>query len=100
MKEKRGIWNSPTTLLAYEYRAMEKLHRITKKKVEGHDFRAGEEFSWRQRYCVDMRNRVLHGPEDYFQVDPIYRLWLWPQDVSEAVARLNLQPSAELVGAT
>jgi hypothetical protein len=43
---------------------------------------------------------VLHGPEEYSQVDPIYRLWLWPQDVSEAVARLNLQPSAELVGAT
>jgi hypothetical protein len=81
MKEQRGIWRSATTLLAYEYRAMEKLHRITKKKVEGHDFGAGEEFSWRERYCVDMRNRVLHGPEDYFHVDPIYRLWLWPQEL-------------------
>ena len=30
------------------------------------------------------------GPEDYFDIDPIYRLWLWPADIREAVGKLNL----------
>jgi endonuclease YncB( thermonuclease family) len=53
----------------------------------------------RERYCVDMRTRVLHGPEDYVAVDPEYRLWIWPQDLNDAVARLNLSPAPALVGA-
>lgn len=94
-----GIWADPNTLLAYEYRAMEKLHRITQKKVNNQRLDPGEEFSWRERYCVDMRTRTLHGPEDYFGVHPEYRLWIWPKDVHDAVGRLNLTPSPKLVGA-
>jgi endonuclease YncB( thermonuclease family) len=97
--EGQGIWASDETLLAYEYRAVEKLHDITKKKIEGRSLTPRELFAWRSRYCVDMRDRVLHGPENYFEVSPVYRLWLWPQDVQEAVARLNLRPSPRLVGA-
>lgn len=94
-----GIWASPDTLLAYEYRAMEKLFAITRTIVTGAQLRAHPR-SWRERYCVDMRNRVLHGPEDYFVVEePEYRLWIWPQDVNEAVSRLNLTPAPALVGA-
>jgi len=78
---------------------MEKLHRITQKKVNNQRLDPGEEFSWRERYCVDMRTRTLHGPEDYFGVHPEYRLWIWPKDVHDAVARLNLTPSPKLVGA-
>jgi hypothetical protein len=70
----RGIWAQDATLLAYEYRAMEKLFRITKKIVAGDDMPAGEAHSWRERYCVDMRTRTLHGPEDYFDTPPEYRL--------------------------
>lgn len=100
MTEQRGIWEEPATLLAYEYRAMEKLFRVTKRKVEKDpDLKPADLRSWRERYCVDMRTRVLHGQEDWFRVDPVYRLWIWPQDVSEAVARLNLTPSPRLVGA-
>jgi hypothetical protein len=44
-----------------------------------------------------MRTRTLHGPEDYFDVRPEYRLWIWPQDVSAAVSKLNLNPAATLV---
>jgi hypothetical protein len=44
-----------------------------------------------------MRTRTLHGPEDYFDIPPEYRLWIWPPDVSEAVSRLNLVPSPRLV---
>ncbi|MFD4143653.1 MULTISPECIES: nuclease [unclassified Streptomyces] len=98
--EKRGIWEKSTTLLAYEYRALEDLFSVTKRKVEGDKkLRPSDLFSWRERYCVDMRTRVLHGPEDWFRVDPVYRLFLWPWDVSEAVGRLNLTPSPRLVGA-
>lgn len=93
---KRGIWGNPETLLAYEYRAVEKLFAVTKKIVDGTPLQKGERTSWRSRYCVDMRTRVLHGPEDYFRVDPVYRLWIWPKDVQEATGRLNLQPSERL----
>ncbi|MEU4560504.1 thermonuclease family protein [Actinoplanes sp. NPDC023936] len=90
-----GIWSSPETLLAYEYRAMEDLYKITKKKVENEPLDADER-SWRERYCADMRNRVLHGPEDYSGIDPEYRLWIWPVDLRDAVSRLNLTPAPEL----
>jgi endonuclease YncB( thermonuclease family) len=93
----RGIWAEPATLLAYEYRAMEKLFRVTKKMVAGAKVTAGEAHSWRERYCADMRARSLHGPEDYFDIPPEYRLWIWPHDVSEAVTKLNLVPAAALV---
>lgn len=95
----QGIWADANTLLAYEYRAIEKLHRITKKKINNQPLEPGEEHSWRERYCVDMRTRTLHGPEDYFGIDAEYRLWIWPKDLNEAVSRLNLTPSPRLVGA-
>jgi endonuclease YncB( thermonuclease family) len=95
---KLGIWASAHTLLAYEYRAVEKLFDITHKKVNNLPLKVHER-SWRERYCVDLRTRVLHGPEDYFDIDPEYRLWLWPQDLRDAVARLNLTPAPQLVAA-
>lgn len=98
-EERRAMWADDATLLAYEYRAMEKLHAITKKIVDDKPMRPAERFSWRERYCVDMRNRVLHGPEDYVGVPPEYRLWIWPRDVGDAVGRLNLTPAPALVGA-
>jgi len=94
----KGIWADAATLLAYEYRAMEKLHTVTKKIVDNKPIRPAEKYSWRERYCVDMRNRVLHGPEDYVSVPPEYRLWIWPLDVGEAVGRLNLIPAPALIG--
>jgi endonuclease YncB( thermonuclease family) len=93
----RGIWAEEATLLAYEYRAMEKLFRITKKIVGGADLSPAEAHAWRERYCADMRTRTLHGPEDYVTTPPEYRLWIWPQDISEAVSRLNLVPAPQLV---
>ena len=93
------IRDSPATLPAYEYRAMEKLYSITKKIVAGEVVRGADRFAWRERYCADMRNRQLHGPEDYVDVPPEYRLWIWPADVAAAVDRLNLVPAPALVGA-
>ena len=96
----KGIWADPDTLLAYEYRAMEKLHAITKKIVAGEEVRGGAAFAWRERYCVDMRKRQLHGPEDYVDVPPEYRLWVWPDDVAVAVSQLNLVPAPALVASS
>ncbi|MGV0812766.1 thermonuclease family protein [Mycolicibacterium boenickei] len=95
---KLGIWADEHSLAAYEYRSAERLHAIAKAIIVDNK-PVGDRFSWRERYCVDMRTRVLFGPEDYFQIDPVYRLWLWQADVREAVARLNLTPSPLLVGA-
>ena len=96
----RGIWGNAETLLAYEYRAMEKLFRVTRKIVNNQPLKPGEARSWRERYCVDMRTRSLHGPEDYLGIAPEYRLWIWPRDLNEAIGRLNLLPSPRLVGAS
>ena len=92
-----GIWAEPDALPAYEYRAMEKLHRVTRKLADGQQVAAAERYGWRERYCADLRSRALHGPEGYSAVPPEYRLWIWPADVPDAVARLNLVPAPALV---
>lgn len=78
---------------------LEKLYRVTRAMVDAGGSDPARARSWRERYCVDMRTRVLHGPEDYVRGDPEYRLWIWPRDVSEAVGRLNLTPAPALVHA-
>lgn len=88
-----GMWAEADVLLAYEYRAMEKLHDITEKIAGGADLPGSERFAWRERYCADLRSRALHGPEDYAAVPPEYRLWIWRADVPDAIARLNLVPA-------
>lgn len=92
-----GMWAEADLLLAYEYRAMEKLHAVTKKIAGGADLPGAERFGWRERYCADLRSRTLHGPEDYPGVPPEYRLWLWRADVPDAISRLNLVPAPALV---
>ncbi len=96
-EEKKGIWAETLTMPAYEYRMCEKLYAISKALVEGKTLRSSERYAWRSRYCADMRMRLLYGPEQYFQIPPAYRLWLWPNDVQKAVSALNLVPSAGLV---
>ncbi|MDE1674363.1 thermonuclease family protein [Nocardia gipuzkoensis] len=93
----RGIWGNADTLPAYEYRAVEKLYLTTKQIVDGKAPR--DRYSWRDRYCADMRTRVLYGPEDYMDIDSTYRLWIWSADVRRVVTELNLSPSRRLVGA-
>lgn len=97
---KKGIWADEHTLLAYEYRAMEKLFSIAKKGiVDAKPATGAALFAWRERYCADLRTRVLHGPEDYIDVPPVYRLWIWAADVQRAVGALNLTPAPRLVRA-
>lgn len=94
-----GVWGDTDTLLGYEYRAMERLYRVM-RRIAGHQPLApGEEWSWRNRFCADMRSRVLYGPEEYVEIPPEYRLWIAPADLEDAVRRLNLVPAPALVGA-
>lgn len=91
-----GMWAEADVLLAYEYRAMEKLHAITAKLAGGAELTGAQRFAWRERYCADLRSRVLHGPEGWPAVPPEYRLFLWAADVPDAIARLNLVPAPAL----
>lgn len=96
MDERRGQFQDPLSLPAYEYRMCEKLHDITRRIVGGQDLPFRDRIAWRSRYCLDMRDRRLHGPEDYMDVPPPYRIWVWPEDVQDAIARLNLVPTPRL----
>ncbi len=98
MDAKRGQHAEALFMPAYEYRACEKLHGITRKLVAGEDLSYPDQLAWRSRYCVDMRNRHIHGPEDYMGIAHPYRLWLWPDDVQTAMGALNLIPAPNLVG--
>lgn len=96
MAQGRGQYADPLSLTGYEYRMCEKLYSITKKIVGGTNLSYRDRLGWRSRYCLDMRDRVLFGPEDYMNVPPPYRIWIWPDDVQDAMGMLNLTPSAEL----
>lgn len=97
MDEARGQYAEALFLPAYEYRACEKLYSITKKIVAGEDLPYPDRLKWRSRYCVDMRDRLIYGPEGYTGIPHPYRLFLWPDDVQRAIGMLNLTPAPSLV---
>ena len=75
---KRGIWEDPKTLLAYEYRMCIKMAR---------DAPVAE---YLPRYCADVTTKKLYKPEDYCQVLPEYRLFIWQDQTNAAIAELGL----------
>jgi hypothetical protein len=88
----RGQWGDDLSLLGYEYRMVERLHDVTRDLVAGQQVTAQRRYSWRERYCADMRDRAVYLPEDYIRVPPAYRLFIWPDRLREAIAQLNLRP--------
>lgn len=90
----RGIWSDPLSLAGYEFRMCYKLWEITRKLVRGERVARSERGSWITRYCVDMVSREIFLPQAYFKVQPCDRIFIWPQDVNEAVGKLNLTPAA------
>jgi endonuclease YncB( thermonuclease family) len=88
----RGLWADPLSLLGYEYRMVERLHAVTRDIADGRQVSQARRFSWRERYCADMRDRAVYLPEDYIRVPPAYRLFLWPDRLREAIGQLNLRP--------
>ena len=92
MESQSGQYADELSLPGYEYRMCEKLYRITKKIVNGDTMSYSQRLAWRSRYCADMRDRNLYGPENYMTVPAPYRLWIWPDDVQRAIGMLNLVP--------
>ena len=77
-KKKKGAWKDPNILLGYEFRACVRL-------AKGDD-------NWITRYCVDMTNRHIHRPQDYYRVDPENRIFVQPRDLLDAMQELDLIP--------
>lgn len=89
---KLGIWADPMTLTGYEFRMCVKLYQITQRLVDGEDLNRYVKGGWISRYCVDMTTREVFYPQDYFKVKTYNRIFLWPNDVAEAVTTMNLVP--------
>jgi endonuclease YncB( thermonuclease family) len=88
----RGIWSDPATLTGYEFRMTYRLWDITRRLVKGERLSSSERRDYVERYCVDMTTREIFEPGDYHRVAPYNRVFIWPADVTDAVARLNLTP--------
>ena len=77
--EKRGIWQDSKTLLGYEFRMCVKL--------------LGENSGiedYLPRFCADVTTKKLFKPEDYLEVLPENRLFIWRKHVNEARGELKL----------
>lgn len=113
-----GAWNSygEDLLLAYEFRACIKLAEPVARAKQGNDVRrfyTDEEFQealseldgWEitqksatdmiekafQRHCVDLRDLTVVGKYEFGAVPPCYRMWIWDDDLDEAIDFLELQ---------
>ena len=89
---KKGAWADPMALTGYEFRMCVKLYEVTKKLVAGRKLSSAKKYGWITRYCVDMTTREVFYPQDYIKVEPYNRVFIWPEDVAEAVATMNLLP--------
>lgn len=91
---KKGAWADPNmTLTGYEYRMCVKLYRVTKKLVGGRKLSSRERYGWTTRFCADMTTREVFYPQGYYKVEPYNRIFIWPDDVTEAVGKMNLLPA-------
>ena len=90
----KGIWADSLTLTGYEFRMCVKPYEITNKLVNGAKVLSTEKYSWISRFCLDMTTREIFYPQDYFKVQPYNRIFIWPEDVTDAVGKLNLVPGA------
>lgn len=92
-ESKRGAWVDDLTLTGYEFRMCVKLFKVTEKLVNGKKVSTKEKYGWISRYCLDMCTREIFHPQDYYKVLPYNRIFVWPEDVVEAVGRINLLPA-------
>lgn len=90
-EQERGAWAEPLMLTAYEYRMCIKLYNLV-KKMESADKITASDRKWVERFCADMTTKQIYYPQDYWKVPPYNRLFIWAEDVNEAVGRLNLEP--------
>lgn len=91
-----GVWSDPTSILAYEYRMLEKLVLILQKQQNGEEIERDQWSGWISRYCADIETGYIFAPTEYFRVKPWNRLFIWKDQVREAVSALNLRPAPPL----
>ncbi len=89
-ERKLGAWGDDNILTAYEYRMCIKLYDACKnaKASEGYFIK---ESAWVQRYCVDVTNLKIYNPQKYHKIPVYNRLFIWSDDVRNAVGELNLK---------
>jgi endonuclease YncB( thermonuclease family) len=85
-----GIWKNSLTLTGYEYRMCVRLYELMEKIKAGTTVTAKEKKGWIERYCVDITTCKLYDPQDYYNVKPYNRLFIWPEDVKAAKTKLDL----------
>ncbi len=78
-EEKKGIWQDPKTLLGYEFRMCVKLLKQNAKIDD-----------YLPRFCADVTTKKLYKPENYLEVLPENRLFIWRKDVDVAREKLGL----------
>ena len=96
IEEGRGQWADPLTLAGYDYRMVEGLTVLIKKVRDGSALDRGDWTGWISRYCADMETGLLYPPQAYPLVKPWNRLFIWRDQLGDAMGRLNLRPAPEL----
>lgn len=91
--KKKGAWSDPNAIPGYEYRMCIRLHDITKKLVAGKKLSAREKYAYVYRFCVDMTTKEIFYPQYYHKVELYNRIFIWPEDVNDAVGMMNLIPA-------
>lgn len=91
-ENKKGAWAEEHAIPGYEYRMCVRLYGVTKKLVDGKKVPSHEKYGYVHRFCVDMTTREIFYPANYYKVEPYNRIFIWPEDVTEAVGKLNLVP--------
>jgi len=86
-ESRRGAWENELMLTGYEFRMSVKLYNVTKKIASGKKVSSRDRSGWISRFCVDMTRGEIFYPQDYYKVVPFNRIFVWPEDVSDASPR-------------
>ena len=90
--QRRGAWADPQVVTGYEYRMADRLYEVMKDLRQGVDVSSQRLYGWVTRYCADMTTAKLYRPQQSPQVPAADRLFIWAEDVRQAVADLSLVP--------
>ena len=89
-----GAWAEPLMLTGYEYRMCLKMYKAIKSLKSG-EFKL-KPSKYVTRFCVDMTNSLVYYPDEYFNVSPENRIFVWADDIRQAVSDLNLKSAQSL----
>ena len=89
---KKGAWTDPLMLTGYEFRMCVRLYEVTRKLVAGQKMSSYVRNGWITRFCADMTTLEILSPQNFFKALPFNRIFIWPEDVTDAVGKMNLVP--------